>query len=64
MLPGTAPGAGVAAAHEAIRAVVKPWDGDREPGPDLEAMTRLVRDGGLAELAVPGGAGAAAATVS
>ena len=55
MLPGTAPGAGVAAAHEAIRAVVKPWDGDREPGPDLEAMTRLVREGHLAELAAPGG---------
>jgi histidine ammonia-lyase len=53
MLPGTAPGAGVAAAHEAVRDVVKPWDGDREPGPDLEAMTRLVREGHLAELAVP-----------
>jgi histidine ammonia-lyase len=62
MLPGTAPGAGVAKAHEAIRAVVKPWDGDREPGPDLEAITRLVREGRLAELAVPGGAGAPAAT--
>jgi len=57
MLPGTVPGAGVAAAHEAIRAVVKPWDGDREPGPDLEAMTRLVHEGRLAELAVPGGPG-------
>jgi histidine ammonia-lyase len=55
MLPGTAPGVGVAAAHEAVRDVVKPWDGDREPGPDLEAMTRLVREGRLAELAVPTG---------
>ena len=54
MLPGTGPGTGVAAAHEAIREVIKPWDGDREPGPDLEAMTRLVRDGRLADLAVPG----------
>ena len=44
-----------AAAHEAIREVVKPWDGDREPGPDLEAMTRLVREGRLAALAVPSG---------
>jgi histidine ammonia-lyase len=53
MLPGTAPGTGVAAAHAAIREVVKPWDGDREAGPDLEAVTRLVREGRLAGLAVP-----------
>ena len=32
------PGAGVAAAHAAVREVVRPWDGDREPGPDLEAV--------------------------
>ena len=51
LLPGTAPGVGVAAAHAAIREVVKPWDGDREPGPDLEAVTGLVRRGALAELA-------------
>lgn len=51
MLPGTVPGAGVAAAHAAIRDVVPPWDGDREPGPDLEAVTRLVRGGTLAVLA-------------
>jgi histidine ammonia-lyase len=50
-LAGAAPGAGVAAAHARIRAVSRPWDGDREPGPDLEAVTRLVRDGGLADLA-------------
>ena len=50
-LPGTAPGAGVAAAHAAIRAVVRPWDGDREPGPDVEAVTRLVHEGRLAALA-------------
>jgi histidine ammonia-lyase len=55
LLPGTAPGLGVAGAHAAIREVVRPWDGDREPGPDLEAVTRLVREGRLAGLAVPGG---------
>src|SRR5258705_3638884 len=49
-LPNAAPGSGVAAAHAAIREVVRPWDGDREPGPDIEAVTRLVREGGLADL--------------
>jgi histidine ammonia-lyase len=49
-VPGTQPGAGVAAAHAAIREVVRPWDGDREPGPDIDAVTRLVRDGALAGL--------------
>jgi histidine ammonia-lyase len=53
-LPGTAPGAGVAAAHAAIREVVRPWEGDREPGPDIEAVVGLVRAGGLAALAPPG----------
>jgi histidine ammonia-lyase len=53
LVPGAVPGAGVAAAHAAIRAVVQPWDGDREPGPDLEAATRLVHDGALAALALP-----------
>ncbi len=51
LLPGAAAGAGVAAAHAAIREVVKPWDGDREPGPDIEAITVLVRTGKLADLA-------------
>jgi histidine ammonia-lyase len=51
--PGTAPGAGVAAAHAAIREVVRPWDGDREPGPDLEAVTGLVRSRAFASLASP-----------
>ncbi|MBI2781943.1 MAG: histidine ammonia-lyase [Chloroflexi bacterium] len=55
MLPGTVPGAGVAAAHAAIREVVRPWDGDREPGPDLEAIARLVREGRLSPLARPDG---------
>lgn len=53
-LPGTTPGAGVAVAHAAIRAVVPPWTGDREPGPDLDAVTRLVHDGALGGLASPG----------
>jgi histidine ammonia-lyase len=52
-LPGTVPGAGVAAAHRAIREVSPPWTGDREPGPELEAVTRLVREGRLAPLASP-----------
>jgi len=60
-LPGTAPGAGVAAAHAAIRDVVRPWDGDREPGADLEAIVRLVREGRLSRLAAPEVASEAAA---
>jgi histidine ammonia-lyase len=56
LLPGTTPGAGVADAHAAIREVVRPWDGDREPGPDLASMTHLVHDGRLARLAAPDGA--------
>jgi histidine ammonia-lyase len=50
LLPGTAPGAGVAAAHEAVRAVVPRLHGDREPGPDLAAALALVRSGRLAAL--------------
>ena len=60
-IPGTAPGAGVAAAHAAIRDVVRPWDGDREPGADLEAIVRLVREGRLSRLAAPGNENEAAA---
>jgi histidine ammonia-lyase len=52
-LPDTVAGEGVAAAHAAIRAVVPPWDGDREPGPDLDAVTGLVRSGELGALAAP-----------
>ena len=50
--PATAPepGAGVAEALRRIRAVVAPLAGDREPGPDLAAATRLVRDGALVGL--------------
>jgi histidine ammonia-lyase len=47
-----APGAGVAEAHARIRAVVPPLDGDREPGPDLAAVTRIVHDGTLVDLVV------------
>ena len=48
------PGAGVAEARDRIRAHVAPLRGDREPGPDLAAVTRLVHDGALADLASPG----------
>jgi len=48
---GVAPGVGVATARDRIRAVVPEWTSDREPGPDLEAVTRLVHEGSLADLA-------------
>jgi histidine ammonia-lyase len=48
------PGAGVREAHARVRAVSRSWDADREPAPDIEAVARLVQDGGLADLAVPG----------
>jgi histidine ammonia-lyase len=44
------PGAGVAEAHRRIRAAVAPLAGDREPGPDLAATTRIVHDGVLVDL--------------
>jgi histidine ammonia-lyase len=56
LLPGTAPGAGVAEAHRRVRAVVAPLVGDREPGPDFAAALALVHDGLLASLADPGAA--------
>jgi histidine ammonia-lyase len=49
--PAPEPGAGVAAARERIRAHVPPLSGDREPGPDLAAVTKLVHAGTLADLA-------------
>jgi histidine ammonia-lyase len=52
---GVTPGAGVAAARDRVRALVAPLRGDREPGPDLAAITRLVHEGGLVDLATPGG---------
>ena len=53
---GTAPvpGAGVVVARERIRAVVAPLDGDREPGPDLAALTHLVHAGALVDLVANG----------
>ena len=56
LLPGVRPGLGVAEARARIRAVVPRLENDREPGPDLEAATRLVRDGALVDLAEPPGA--------
>jgi histidine ammonia-lyase len=47
---GARPGLGVAEAHDRVRAVVPAWTRDREPGPDLDAATRLVHDGGLVDL--------------
>lgn len=44
------PGIGVADAHGRIRAVVPRLSGDREPGPDLTAVTSLVREGRLVDL--------------
>jgi histidine ammonia-lyase len=44
------PGTGVAEAHRRIRAVVRPLDADREMGPDVAAVTQLVRAGALADL--------------
>ncbi len=44
------PGAGVAEAHRRIRAVASRLDADREPGPDLAALTAIVRTGALVDL--------------
>ncbi len=48
--PCPEPGAGVAIAHERIRAVVAPQAGDREPAPDLAALIRIVHQGALVDL--------------
>jgi histidine ammonia-lyase len=45
------PGEGVAEAHRRVRAVVPRLVGDREPGPDMAAVTELVVSGALADLA-------------
>src|SRR3954471_14207148 len=50
LLDGDTPGAGVAIARERVRAHVPPLTGDREPGPDLAAATRLVHAGDLVDL--------------
>jgi len=47
------PGVGVREAHALVRSVIPHLDHDREPGPDIEAALRLVRDGRLAVLADP-----------
>ncbi len=44
-------GAGVEAAHALVRARVAPLHEDRQLGPDLDAMTDLVRTGTLAAMA-------------
>ena len=51
---GARPGDGVAETHRRIRARVAPLAGDREPGEDLERAWRLVHDGALADLGLPG----------
>ena len=43
-------GVGVESAHAAVRASVPRLDGDRVLGPDLEALTELIRSGALAQL--------------
>jgi histidine ammonia-lyase len=45
------PGAGVAEAHSRIRTAISHLDTDREPGPDLDAATRLVHGGAFSDLA-------------
>ncbi len=52
-LGAVAPGAGVAEARARVRSAVPPLRGDREPGPDLAAATRIVHDGALADLVEP-----------
>ncbi|HUG74274.1 MAG TPA: histidine ammonia-lyase [Acidimicrobiia bacterium] len=42
------PAPGTASVHRAIRSVVSPLDGDRPPGPDIEAIAGLVREGRVA----------------
>ena len=41
-------GIGTAAAHAGVRALVQPLDEDRITAPDIEALDRLIADGGLA----------------
>jgi histidine ammonia-lyase len=62
--PAPLPGAGVALAHERIRQIVRPLDGDREPGPDLIALTGLVQDGSLVDLVASGTPGPGGGTAA
>ncbi|GAC1341871.1 MAG: histidine ammonia-lyase [Acetobacteraceae bacterium] len=41
-------GAGTGAIHAAVRAAIPPLDQDRRPGPDIEALAAMVRDGAFA----------------
>ncbi|MEZ0241039.1 MAG: histidine ammonia-lyase [Chloroflexota bacterium] len=52
-LAGSSAGDGVETARARLRAVVPAWERDREPGPDLDAVTHLVHGGELAALADP-----------
>jgi histidine ammonia-lyase len=54
MMPGAAPGHGVAAALERLRPRVRHLDADREAAPDLAAAAALVHDGVFADLADAG----------
>ena len=56
-MPGIAAGTGVQAAHELVRDKAAHVEEDREPGPDLAAVTALVRSGALASIAGPPTAG-------
>ena len=47
---GHRPGAGVAEAHRRLRARVAHLETDRDPGPDIEAATDLVRGGAFLDL--------------
>jgi len=53
--PGIRPGRGVSEAQARIRSVIDRLGDDREPGPDLAAALRLVRDGTVQDLASPPG---------
>jgi len=47
---GHRPGAGVAEAHRRLRSRVAHLETDRDPGPDIEAATDLVRGGAFLDL--------------
>jgi histidine ammonia-lyase len=49
-----APGRGVAEAHHRIRERIASLERDREPGPDIEAASELVRNGALVDLVAGG----------
>ena len=54
LMPGIAPGAGVAEARRRIRERIDRLAGDREAGPDLAAAIALVQTGALADLVESG----------